>query len=195
MSERLTGKCEYGRHGDHPQGISKMTLGRILQLLAVLGLLTPACKDERITDIQENLRRLTELCANEEPSGYCNDNQPKSKIKFAIEDGKIVFDTGKGNFIYSDSERIVAEIKSDEEKEKEKELKDKKTRVKGARKKLREPEVKTESEVTHEPAPAPEKKGPGSNIDWGLDRKDENKPEDSESKARRESVKNVDWSN
>lgn len=91
--------------------------GRVLQLLAVLIVISPACKDEKINDIQENLRRLNELCANEKPSGYCSGDKPKSVIKFAIEDGRIVYDQEKGDFVYKDSNEIVAENKGDKETE------------------------------------------------------------------------------
>jgi len=87
--------------------ISGIIGNRALRFLTFLALIAPACKDEKVTDIQENLRRLSELCINEKPSGYCNGDKPKSIIKFAIEDGRIVYDSEKGNFVYEDSGEIV----------------------------------------------------------------------------------------
>ena len=101
------------------EGMSGIIRNRVLRFLAVLALIAPACKDEKVTDIQEALRRLSELCINENPSGYCNDDDPKSVIKFAIADGKIVYDSEKRNFVYKGSGKTVAEIRSDEEVEEE----------------------------------------------------------------------------
>lgn len=171
---------------------------RILRILTVLALITPACKDERVTDIQENLRRLSELCTNEQPSGYCNGDKPKSRIKFAIEDGKIVYDPGKGNFVYSESGKTVAGAKSDEEKERDKEFKQRRERVRRAveeskrRKPVEFPDIES-LELKPQPVPAatpePEKKGPGSNIDWGFDEPSKDQPKDT-----RRAGENVDWS-
>lgn len=100
---------------------------KILRLLTISVMLFSGCKDQKISDIQENLRRLSELCAHEKPSGYCNDATMKSRIKFAIEDGRIVYDTKIGNFVYKDSGEIVADnrsnaqvIRDEAEKNKEK---------------------------------------------------------------------------
>lgn len=110
-------KPEFSYQINSAEAIRRTFSGRILQLLAVLTIISPACKDGKITDIQENLRHLNELCANKKSSGHCSGDKPKFAIEFAIENGLIVFDPKKDNFVYKENGEIVANNKSDEETE------------------------------------------------------------------------------
>lgn len=119
MLKQSTEKLESPGSVGMVEGMSRIIRNRVLRFLAVLALIAPACNDEKVTDIQDDLRRLSELCMNEKSPGYCNGDKPKSRIKFAIEDGRIVYDSKKGNFVYKDSGETVAGIGSEEEKKKE----------------------------------------------------------------------------
>lgn len=89
---------------------------KFMAALAAVSILFPGCKDEEkeeVSEIQKAVKRLEDLCANEAPLGYCNGDKPRSNIKFAIEDGRIVYDPEKGNFVSRDTGAPIAPIETE----------------------------------------------------------------------------------
>ncbi len=103
------------QEGASLQEFRSLLNSKLMAALAAVSILFPGCKDEEkeVTEIQKAVKRLEDLCANEAPLGYCNGDRPRSNIKFAIEDGRIVYDPGKGNFVSRDTGAPIAPIETE----------------------------------------------------------------------------------